>query len=103
MNIDAQIDDLRSRNKTYQKCISDNDKKITELLAEKAKLAQKPKVSDHAVLRYIERHLNIDVESIRGGLLTPQVISAMNIGCTGYKFNGGTLKFNGKTVTTYIE
>lgn len=103
MNIDAQIEDLRVRNKTYQKCISDNDKKISELLAEKAKAAQKPKVSDHAVLRYIERHLRIDVENIRGQLLTPKVVSAMNAGCTGYKINGGTLKFSGKTVTTYIE
>lgn len=103
MSLDAQIDDLRARNKNLQRTISENDKKITELLAEKTKAAQKPKVSDHAVLRYIERHIGIDVEAIRDQLLTPQVISAMNIGCTGYKINGGTLKFNGKTVTTYIE
>lgn len=33
--------------------------------------ARHPNVSDHAVLRWLERHLDMDIEAVRASILTP--------------------------------
>lgn len=42
--------------------------------------ARHPKVTDHAVLRWMERHLLIDVEAVRASILTPERIDAIRCG-----------------------
>lgn len=73
-----------------------------EVEAQIADLKKAPRVSDHAVIRFLERKHGFDFEKVRESLLTPTVIEAMNIGAEGVKVEGGTLKIRSKCITTFI-
>jgi hypothetical protein len=95
--------------KELQERISVIDRRMNALNEEKKAISKDiefikktPKVSDHAVIRYLERKMNFDFEDIRAKLLTPTVVSAMEIGVEGIKIDGGTLKIRDKTVVTFI-
>lgn len=60
-------------------------------------------VSDHAVLRYLERVCGVDVEGIRRGLLTSEVKAAMRLKATSVTIQGVTFRLNGNAVVTVIE
>lgn len=60
-------------------------------------------VSDHALLRYLDRAMGIDVESIRRELASPTVEQAAAMGCATVKLgNGCRLKLRGQHVTTVL-
>jgi hypothetical protein len=62
-----------------------------------------PRVSDHAVLRYIERVMGVDVEQIRRGLLTPLVRQAMIAGAKQVTIEGVTFVIDNQTLVTVVE
>ncbi|MNU42707.1 hypothetical protein D3C71_314730 [compost metagenome] len=39
-------------------------------------------VTDHALLRWIERHLQVDIEALRASILTPSVVEAIECGAS---------------------
>jgi hypothetical protein len=47
-----------------------------------------PRVSLHALLRYLERGKGVDVEGARREILTPAVAQAIRRGATGFILNG---------------
>jgi hypothetical protein len=60
-------------------------------------------VSDHAVLRYLERNCGIDVESIRQRLSVPGIDVAAAFGCeTVILGDGARLKLNGDVASTCL-
>lgn len=60
-------------------------------------------VSDHAVLRYIERVMLIDVESIRAKLNSPVIDTAMQFGWDTVLMDDCRLKLKGDLVATVLE
>lgn len=61
-------------------------------------------VSDHAVLRYLERVDGIDVEAIRTRLTVDIIDTAAAFGCdTVVLGNGARLKLHGAIVATVLE
>lgn len=62
-----------------------------------------PVVTDHAVLRYLQRHQGIDVEAIRRQLLSPTVITAMDFGASRVKTSEGNLRIVNRTVVTFTK
>lgn len=62
-----------------------------------------PVVTDHAVLRYLQRHQGIDVEAIRKRLLSPTVITAMDFGASRVKTSEGNLRIVNRTVVTFTK
>lgn len=48
----------------------------------RAKGHRTPIVTDHALLRYLERHLQVDMEAVRASILTPSVVEAIHCGAT---------------------
>ena len=54
-------------------------------------MARTPQVSDHAVLRYLERKYNLDTDAIRKEILTPQALAAIKRGATS--FSEDNIKF----------
>lgn len=81
--------------------------KLTTLranLEERIRDNQKPPaVTDHAVLRYLQRHQGIDVEAIRKQLLSPTVVTAMNFGASRVKTAEGNLRIVNRTVVTFTK
>lgn len=61
-------------------------------------------VTDHAVLRYLERHHGIDVEAIRAQLNVPGIDIAAAFGCATVKLGDGSrLKLKGDVACTCFE
>ena len=61
-------------------------------------------VTDHAVLRFLERHHGIDVEAIRRQLNVPGIETAAAFGCATVKLGDGSrLKLKGNTACTCFE
>lgn len=46
------------------------------------------RVTDHALVRYLERVLKIDLDVVRREILTPAVVDALKTGATGVTVNG---------------
>ena len=60
-------------------------------------------VSDHAVLRYLERVRGIDIEAVRAEMMSPALDTAAAIGCdTVVMGNGARLKLHGDVVSTVL-
>lgn len=61
-------------------------------------------VSDHAVLRYLERVEGIDIEAVRRKLSVDAVDTAAAFGCGTVVLGDGTrLKLHGDVVSTVLE
>jgi hypothetical protein len=62
-----------------------------------------PTISDHALLRYIERVYGVDIEAMKAALLTPSVITAIKVGASAVKSPVGTMVIKGSTVVTFLD
>lgn len=71
-----------------------------EALENKEKL--RPRVSDHAVIRYLERKAGFTFDDVREKILTPDVIASIESGAITHSFDGMELKIRDKCVTTII-
>lgn len=60
-------------------------------------------VSDHAILRYLERHCGVDVEAVRRRLTVKGIDTAADFGCsTVILGDGARLKLKGCLATTCL-
>lgn len=59
-------------------------------------------VSDHAVLRYVQRVLGIDTEAIRAEIRLA-VENGVELGASGVRKGNTTYKLTGQTVVTVLE
>lgn len=64
---------------------------------------RKPKISEHAVFRYLERTGRIDREAVEREIMMPGLIAASNAGAVAYKANGVTFLLKNNTVVTVID
>lgn len=62
------------------------------------------RVTDHAVLRFLERHHGIDVEAIRTRMNVPGIDTAAAFGCATVKLGDGSrLKLKGDVACTCFD
>lgn len=61
-----------------------------------------PHVSDHAIIRYLERVEGLDVDSIRKKILTPFISDAARLGALSASTGGFKYVFKNSTVITVI-
>lgn len=59
-------------------------------------------VSDHAVLRYLERVKGIDIEAVRRELTSPVIDTASEFGCATVLRHDCTMRLTGSVVSTII-
>lgn len=62
-----------------------------------------PTISDHALLRYIERVFGVDIEAMKAELLTETVVLAIKSGASAVKSPIGTMVIKGSTVVTFLD
>lgn len=62
-------------------------------------------ISDHALLRYMERVQGLDIKALKDNLLkrNPGIEAAVNSGATSITIEGATFVIKGKTVTSVID
>lgn len=96
--LDARVSSIRaewSRQTTHMNTIKNElERRLTP--------APEPRISDHALLRYIERVLNIDVDELRSEILTKSVVQAIQAGATAVTVNGVKFVVNGVTIVTTL-
>lgn len=85
-----------------QSIIAKNENKIEKMKELIAHPKDDYKVSDHAVVRFLERKYGFTFDSVREEMLSPTVKLAMEMGCNSVKVDGGNIKIKDKTITTYI-
>jgi len=61
-----------------------------------------PTISDHALLRYMERVHGINVEALKADLLTDALVSAIKSGASGMQTPEGTFVIKGHSVVTFL-
>lgn len=91
-------------NKEHQKICSKLAKLNGEIKQIKSKMAiNSPSVTDHAVLRMLERKYGIDTDKIRDEILCPQVCDAIKVGAKKLKLDGIEYILNDGLVVTIIK
>ncbi|WP_370178452.1 hypothetical protein [Alteriqipengyuania sp.] len=109
-DIERAIERLQVELAPIREFIAQTERKLGALSSERDQLnlrletlKGRPVVSDHALVRYLERKYGFDSEAVRKEMLTPEVEAALRAGAAGCKSHGGTFKFRDMTVTTYIH
>lgn len=70
-------------------------------LSEKVK-GREPKVSDHALVRFLERHHGFDLDKFREEILTPVRVEAIKAGASTIKVGSTEMKVSDGVVVTVI-
>jgi hypothetical protein len=60
---------------------------VRAALAKRLKPRAEPKLTDHALLRYIERVIGLDIDAIRSEIMTLQTVSALKAKATAVTVN----------------
>lgn len=79
------------------------DAKIKEIDNAIKNIRFAPRVSDHALLRYLQRKYKVDFDSLRDEILTETVIKAINLGVSSITVDGFKLMIHDKCVTTVLD
>lgn len=101
LDVELEIDVLNKKLTPLTEEVSKLNKEISNLRAELSWRKARPGITDHALLRYLERHEGIDIDKLRKdllGVIEDQLVEGM----TSIKSNGITFKVAGKTVTTIV-
>ncbi len=61
------------------------------------------RLSDHALLRYLERVWGIDMDTVREEILTPQVVDAIRAGASSVRVNGAMLVVEDRVIVTALD
>lgn len=75
----------------------------SELARREALDAVVPTITDHALLRYMERVHGIDIAALKADLLNGPLVNAIRAGATAMKTPDGTFVINGSSVTTFLS
>ena len=60
-------------------------------------------VTDHALLRYLERVMGLDMEACRDHIVTPEIRDAVRIGAASIYQNGFTYIIEEGAIVTVLE
>ena len=66
-------------------------------------MGKMPTISDHALIRYLERVKGFDLDVFRKEILTKKRISEINGGCKGLKMGKFRFKIRNKVVVTVLK
>ena len=104
--INEEISSCEAEIKAAQMSLANNKVKLSRLTREKE--TRNPatttiRVSDHAIVRYLERFKDVDIMSVRKEILTPEIVSAIRAGASTVHLNGAVFKVTNGVITTIME
>jgi len=115
----SEIEDLRSKVETIHGRISEHQREMTALQGEVAQMeatrrsllaeverrsrpAEDIHITDHALLRYVERVFGIDVDAVRRQILTDGVAKCIELGASTITVNGIQFRVKDRSIVTVI-
>lgn len=76
-----EVSNLQKKISKDQTIINENEKKINNIRGRINRFNEKTEVSNHAILRYLERVYSLDIENIKSEILTEDIVEfAINNG-----------------------
>lgn len=100
--LQVEIASLKKEIPRMQKELSAFESEQTRLVLSLMTPSDTIGVSDHAILRYLERKFNIDIDSIRDEILTPDRKSAIRAGATKIKTEYVDFIVKNNTIVTSV-
>jgi septal ring factor EnvC (AmiA/AmiB activator) len=107
--IEFRLHEIAKTRRQLSKDIGDLDaeaarlkKELQALEAARAELRLGVEISDHALVRWLERHHGMDLEQYRREMVTPGLRDAVSAGAEGFKTAQGLFKMKGRVVTTFM-
>ncbi len=95
---DMSVRELQEESDRLERSMGQAEKSLADLrvrlgqvsaeIAKRTRPAPEPRISDHALLRYIERIVGVDMDELRDTILTDQIKAALRLGATGVTVNG---------------
>jgi predicted nuclease with TOPRIM domain len=115
----SEIEDLRSKVETIHGRISEHQREMTALQGEVAQMeatrrsllaeverrsrpAEDIHITDHALLRYVERVFGIDVDAVRREILTDGVARCIELGASTITVKGIQFRVRDRSIVTVI-
>jgi hypothetical protein len=115
----GEIEDLKSKIETIHGRISEHQREMTALQGEVAQMEAKRRsllaeverrsrptedvrITDHALLRYVERVYKIDVDALRRQILTDGVTKGIEHGASTITVNGIQFRVKDRSIVTVI-
>jgi hypothetical protein len=115
----GKIEDLKSKIETIHGRISEHQREMTALQGEVAQMeatrrsllaeverrsrpAEDVHITDHALLRYVERVFGIDVDAVRREILTDGVARCIELGASTITVNGIQFRVKDRSIVTVI-
>lgn len=81
----------------------DVDAKIKEIEEAIRTIILKPRVSDHALLRYLQRKYKVNFDDLRDEILSDNVIAAIELGACSITVGGYQYMIVEKCITTILD
>ena len=104
--LNARNNEIKTQIKPLQSEFSKNEneiKKAKEALKEFERIdSLRPRISDHAVIRYLERKCGYSFEEVRQKLMTEAVMAAIVSGAKTVKHDNMKLVISDKCVVTIV-
>ncbi|WP_262272827.1 hypothetical protein [Microvirga yunnanensis] len=116
----GEIENLKSKIETIHGRISDHQREMTALQGEVAQMeatrrsllteverrsrpTEDVRITDHALLRYVERVFKIDVDAVRRQILTDGVAKGIEHGASTITVNGIQFRVKDRSIVTVIR
>ena len=96
---------LESRISEIERSLADlkaNFGTVRSELAKRLRPSPEPRMSEHALLRYIERVYGVDVEVVRAEVMTPAIVAALKTGATAVTVKGVKMLAKDGTIVTVV-
>lgn len=104
--LDERLEQMEEQYKRLGKMIETAVRERQEIEDNISRLKRRNKliVSEHAILRYLERVEGMDIDAIKDKIVTEEIVNSYEVAGDGkYNLNGFTLVINEKIITTILD
>lgn len=101
--IEGKILGLRAQLKPLQQEISRLDIQRQDVVKAMQDASKEPRVSDHAVVRYLERKYGFSFDDVRAEILSPDRASAIRAGAKRISHDGVAFIVKDRTIVTVMD
>ena len=102
-DVERQILELRASVKPILQEVSRLDVRRQEIVRSIEEARKEPRVSDHAVIRYLERKYGFSFDAVRAEILSPDRASMIRAGAKRINHEGIGFIVNDRTIVTVVD
>ncbi len=102
--LDAERKEAKTAWQTTEAAYADTVQKLQAIEVQINSVQQEPTVSEHAMLRYLERVQGVELKAVEAAILTPRVRNVIaTLGDGKYKLDGHEIVVKNRTVVSLLQ